>query len=141
MLELSIEEQKQIAVDCLKKLQVEKRFIDNFVYKNEITYFKDFFGYEMDEEKYSEFLIKVKEIETEKNCVVYAVLKDYLKQYKTYSFLITSKYPSDIEHLVTSYGEDKYRVEAYVWNTTIEEYSEMGYIIVENCCGGIEREC
>ena len=139
-MELTINEQKKIAVDCLKKLQIEKRFIDNFEYNGKITFFKDYFGYEMDEQHYSELLGKAKEIEKEKNCVVYAVIEDsYFYTYKTYSFLMTSKYEQDTPNLVMICGEDKYRVEAYVWNTTKEEYSENGYVIVENYYGGIAR--
>lgn len=130
------EERKIKAIELLKELEIHKPYIDGFVEENRVCFFERFGGYWVDQEP--EVEKKMKEIEAEFNCTVYAITHEYLEFGECYSFMLVSNYKSEWEHALIKEGSDFYAF-AYVWNKTYEEFSELGTIGVRSLYGGITR--
>ena len=81
---------------------------------------------------------KIKEIETQNNCTVYAVTHEFTSFGECYDFLIVTDYKEDWEYLLTK-AEQGFYATAYVWNKSDEYCSEFGDISVVSFGGGIKR--
>lgn len=103
--------------------------------KDKVCFFERFGGYWVDQEP--EIKAKMREIEREYDCVVYAITHEFTQFGECWSFLIMSKYEEEwdmtLEELKDGYAF------AYVWNKDDEWCSEFGTIAVKSFGGGITR--
>ena len=130
-------EQKEKALDLLKKLNVFVDFrkaLKNMDYK---TMFENGIGYWT--WQFEDLEKKIKEIENEYGCFVYAVSHEYTDFGELYDLYIVPKYKEDWNNLVSVYDEKHWCVYAYVWNATDDWCSEFGDVLVRNQFGGIVR--
>ena len=65
--------QKEVAIQCLKELNIYKPYVRKFEKDGTATLFERFGGYYIDEYQEPELLHKIKEFEEEYNSIVYAV--------------------------------------------------------------------
>lgn len=130
--------QKELAIQCLQRLNIYKPYIRKFEKDGTVTLFERFAGYYITEDQEPELLKKIKEFEAETGSLVYAVTHEMFEFGECYSFLCVSKYEEDWYYTLTidPYGSYAW---SYVWNKDIEEYSEYGTIAVRSLGGGIAR--
>ena len=129
--------QKEVAIQCMKSLDILPAYIKKFEKDGTITLFEGFGGFYIEEYNEPELLKKIREFETEYECIVYAVTHNFFEFGECYSFLCISKY--DEEWTMTlQEAEDGYAW-SYVWNKTCEWCSEFGTIGVLSFGGGIKR--
>ena len=129
--------QKQIAIECMKNLDILPAYVKKFEKDGTITLFERFGGYYIDEDNEPELFQKVKEFESEYECSVYAVTHEFFMFGECYSFLCVSKYVEEWE--MTLHNTKRGLAWSYVWNKTDEWCSEFGTIAVKSFGGGIAR--
>ncbi len=129
--------QKEKAMECLQQLDICDNFIQWFDEDNYVVLFDLFIGEPLI--SYPDVVDKIKEVEKQYGCLVYAVTHGCYSFGECYSFLMVSKYEEDWQHCLRRIDNDTFSASAYVWNKTDECCSEFGYISV--CCnyGGILR--
>ena len=127
--------QKEYAIKALKTLNIYKPYIDGFVKKGQVCFFESFGGHWVYQEP--EIEAKMKEIEQEYGCIVYAITHEFWDFGECWSFLIMSKYEEECEMTLEEL-KDGYAF-AYVWNKDDDLCSEFGTIIVKSFGGGIVR--
>ena len=131
--------QKEIAVACLEKLDIYKPYIRKF--KSEKTmpcFYENFGGFWADQEP--RLWKKVKEVEDEYNCLVYAITHEYFEFGECWSMLCVSKSTTCIEDCLGAFNKPStFYAFAYVWNQTDEWLSEFGDVAVQAFGGGIRR--
>lgn len=133
------EEKKQKAINLLEIMQINKTLLAEYQNFDIVPSFASLnfqnawcdFGEEIKQ--------KIKELEEKYNLLVYAVTKDITSYGELYNFLIIPDYAEDWQYLLTEFGAGRFRVFAYVWNKTHDQYSEFGSIIVRAVNGTIER--
>ena len=130
------EERKIKAIELLKQLDIYKPYIDGFKERGQVCFFERFGGYWVDQEP--EVYAKMKEVEAQFNCTVYAITHEYTEFGECYSFLLVTKYKQEWKNLVVSENGTHYAF-AYVWNKDIDYCSELGTIGVKSFGGGITR--
>ena len=129
-------ERKQKAIELMKELKIYKPYIDGFIKENAVCYYENFAGFWAWQDE--ELEKKIKEIETQNNCTVYAVTHEFTSFGECYDFLIVTDYKEDWEYLLTK-AEQGFYATAYVWNKSDEYCSEFGEISVTSFGGGIKR--
>lgn len=129
--------QKEVAISAMKSLDIYKPYIKKFEKDGTITLFERFGGYYIDEYQEPELLRKIKEIEAEYECIVYAVTHEMFMFGECYSFLCISKYEEEWDYTLEEI-KDGYAF-SYVWNKTVDYCSEFGTIVVKSFGGGIAR--
>ena len=127
---------KEKAVELLKEMDIYTPYIKGFEEKGMVCYFENYGGFWIDQEP--ELYAKMKELEKEHNCLVYAVTHEYTEFGECYSFLLVTDYKSEWETLVWSEG-NKHSAFAYVWNKDDDWCSEFGSVMVRSFGGGIKR--
>ena len=127
--------QKEVAIKCLKELDIYKPYIRKFEKDGTVTLFEGFGGYYIDEYQEPELLKKIKEFEAETGSLVYAVTHEMFFFGECYTFLCVSKYEEEWEYTLEA-GTYAW---AYVWNKTNEECSEFGTVGIKSFGGGIAR--
>ena len=130
------EERKVKAIELLKQLGIYKPYIEGFKEKDQVCFFERFGGYWVDQEP--EVYAKMKEVETQFNCTVYAITHEYTEFGECYSFLLVTRYKQEWKNLVVSENGTHYAF-AYVWNKDDDWCSELGTIGVKSFGGGITR--
>jgi hypothetical protein len=130
------EERKIKAIELLKKLDIYEPYIESFEKENNVCFFERFGGYWVYQEP--EILKKMKEIEEEFNCTVYAITHEYTEFGECYSFMLVTRYKYEWDNLLFKDGSTFYAF-SYVWNKTYEDFSEFGTIGVRSFGGGITR--
>jgi len=133
------EEKKQKAINLLETMQINKTLLAEYQNFDIVPSFASLnfqnawcdFG--------EEIKAKIKELEEKYNLLVYAVTKDITSYGELYNFLVVPDYAEDWQYLLTELGAGRFRVLAYVWNKTHDQYSEFGSIIVRAANGTIER--
>ena len=130
------EQRKVKAIEFMKKLDIYKPYIKGFQENDQVCFFEMFGGFWVDQEP--EVYAKMKEIEKEFNCTVYAITHEYLEFGECYSFLLVTRYKNEWDNLLVTEGNVHYAF-SYVWNKDIECYSELGTIGVQSMGGGIRR--
>lgn len=128
--------QKQYAIKAMQTLDIYKPYINGFANKGQVCFFERFGGYWVDQEP--EVEAKMKEIEQEYGCIVYAITHEFMPFGECWSFLIMSKYEEEWEMTLREL-EDGYAF-AYVWNKDDDLCSEFGTIVVKSFGGGIARK-
>ena len=130
--------QKEIAVECLKKLDIYTPYIDRFKSEGIPCFFENFAGFWADQEL--ALWKKIKEIEKEYNCLVYAVTHEFFEFGECWSMLCVSKDTYGIEDCMGTFSRpNTFYAFSYVWNQTDEWLSEFGDIAVQSFGGGIRR--
>lgn len=130
------EERKIKAIELLKKLDIYEPYIKGFEEDNQVCFFEYFAGYWAYQEP--ELYKKMRNIEDEFNCTVYAITHEFTDFGECYSFLYVSRYKCEWKNtLITEHGT--HYAFAYVWNKTYEECSEFGTIGIKSFGGGITR--
>ena len=130
------EERKIKAIELLKELDIYEPYIEGFEQENNVCFFERFGGYWVYQEP--EILKKMKEIEEEFNCTVYAITHEYTEFGECYSFMLVTRYKYEWDNLLFKDGSTFYAF-SYVWNKTYEDFSEFGTIGVRSFGGGITR--
>ena len=128
------EERKIKAIELLKELDIYEPYIEGFEKENNVCFFERFGGYWVYQEP--EILKKMKEIEEEFNCTVYAITHEYTEFGECYSFMLVTRYKYEWDNLLFKDGSTFYAF-SYVWNKTYEDFSEFGTIGVRSFGGGI----
>lgn len=85
----------------------------------------------------AELTAKVKEFENKNNALVYHVIHTPTMEMDMYNFLYVSDYDEEWE-MDQSDIKDGY-VFVYVWNKTVDYFSEFGSIAVQGRFGGLVR--
>ena len=130
------EERKIKAIELLKQLDIYKPYIKDFEEKDLVCFFERFAGFWVDQEP--EVYAKMKEVEAQFNCTVYAITHEYTEFGECYSFLLVTRYKQEWKNLVVSENGTHYAF-AYVWNKDDDWCSELGTIGVKSFGGGIMR--
>jgi hypothetical protein len=131
--------QKEIAIACLEKLGIYKPYIRKFKSKASIPcFFERFAGFWADQEEI--LWNKIKAIQEEYGCLVYAITHEVTDIGETWSMLCVSQNPDRLEDfLMETDTPQHFYAYAYVWNTTVPHFSEFGDIGVRAALGGITR--
>ena len=130
------EQRKEQAIKYMTTLDLYKPYIKGFKENDQVCFYEQFAGFWVDQEP--DVFKKMKEIEQEHNCTVYAITHEYLEFGECYSFLIVTDYKEEWSTLVEKYGKG-HTAFAYVWNKDVEWCSEFGTIAVQSFGGGIRR--
>jgi hypothetical protein len=133
--------QKEIAIKCLEKLNIFKPYIRKFKSKAGIPcFFENFAGFWADQEP--ELWQKIKEVEEEYDCLVYAVTHEILEFGELWSMLCVPRECDGVEEiigLINQINQNEYFAFTYTWNKTNPVFSEFGDIAVRAAYGGIKR--
>ena len=127
---------KEQAIKYLQQLDVFQPYIKGFEERDQVCFFERFAGFWVDQEP--EIESKMKEIEREYNCTVYAITPECTPFGECYSFLLVTDYKHEWKTLVRS-KKNIHEAFAYVWNKTDDWCSEFGDVTVQSGFGGITR--
>lgn len=130
--------QKEIAIQCMEKLDIYKPYIRKF--KSAATlpcFYENFAGFWADQEP--ELYAKVKEIEEEHGCLVYAITHEITDYGETWSMLCVPESTESIDEVIGSFNSEEYYAFSYVWNKSNPIFSEFGDVVVRAKFGGIKR--
>ena len=130
------EEKKIKAVELMKKLDIYKPYIKGLQKEDNVCFFENYGGYWAWQEP--DLMKKVKELEEEHNCLVYAITHEYTSIGEMYSFLIVTDYEEEWDTLLEKYGNQYYAF-AYVLNKDDDDCSEFGTVALSSFGGGIRR--
>ena len=132
------ERQKEIAIQCLEKLDIYKPYITKFKSQKTLPcFFENFGGFWVDQDP--KLYNKIKEVEEEHGCLVYAVTHEILDFGECWSMLCVNKDCESIEDVLGSFNSQEWYAFSYVWNVQNEIFSEFGDIVVLSRFGGIKR--
>lgn len=130
--------QKEIAIQCLEKLDIYKPYIRKFASKAGIPcFFENYGGFYADQDEI--LYDKINSLQNEYGVLVYAITHEFSNIGETWSMLCISSDPGSIEDYLSNYDKNSYYAYAYVWNKTDDFCSEFGDIIVKSFGGGIKR--
>ena len=129
-------EQKAKAIEIMKQLDIYKPYINDFEKEDKVCFFEMYAGYWVYQEP--EIEAKMKALESEYGCKIYAITHEFTQFGECYSFLLVSKYKEEWARSVVT-EKDKHYAFAYVWNKTDDWCSEFGTIVVHSYGGGIRR--
>ena len=130
------EQQKAKAIEIMKQMDIYKPYIEGFKNEDKVCFFEQFGGFWVYQEP--EVEAKMKELENDYGCTVYAITHEFTHFGECYSFLLVSKYEEEWDMLVTSEKNNHYAF-AYVWNKDDDYCSEFGTVVVKSFGGGIKR--
>ena len=129
--------QKEIAVECLQKLDIYKPYIRRFDVAGVPCFFERFGGFYADQEPW--LFAKIKEVEKEYGCLVYALTHELFTFGECWSMLCVSKATKEVTDCLVQSTISRFYAYTYVWNATDEHLSEFGDIVVQSFGGGIKR--
>lgn len=130
--------QKEIAIQCLEKLDIYKPYINKF--KSEAgmpCFFEGFAGFYVDQEP--EIYNKMKEIEAKFGCLVYALTHEISNLGETLTMLCVPKDNDGVDDVIGRFNHNEFYAFAYVWNKSDDWCSEFGDVVVKSFGGGIKR--
>ena len=130
--------QKEIAIECLKKLDIYKPYIRKFENEDMPTFFERCAGFYLLNDPVLH--TKVKQLEKENEVLVYALTHEWFDFGECWSMLCVPKLANTIDDclLKTSQPNNFYAF-AYVWNQDTDRLSEFGDIVVKSYDGSIRR--
>ena len=131
------EQRKEQAVALMQQLGIYKPYINGFKNGNKVCFYENFGGFWVYQEP--EVEQKMKELEQEYNCTVFAITHEYTNIGEMYDFLLVSNYPEEWSTTVRKVGKATFHCFAYVWNKSYDYCSEFGTIEVLSFGGGIKR--
>ena len=130
--------QKEIAIQCLEKLNIYKPYIRKFKSKaGTPCFFENFGGFYADQEEV--LWNRIKEVEEKTGCLVYAITHELTDMGELWSMLCISQNPDSINDFITETVPGQFYAYAYVWNKTEPIFSEFGDVVVKSFGGGIKR--
>ena len=130
--------QKEIAIQCLEKLDIYKPYIRKFKSAAGIPcFFENYGGFYADQEP--DLWKKIKEVESEYGCLVYAVTHEFFEFGECWSMLCVSKDTEEVLDCLDQCDLKTFYAFSYVWNQTDEMLSEFGDVVVRSFGGGIRR--
>lgn len=130
--------QKEIAIQCLEKLNIYGPYIRKFKSKAGIPcFFENYAGFYVDQEP--DIWAKIKEVEKEYGCLVYAITHEITDFGECWSMLCVSKDSKEVRDCLVQSTINRFYAYAYVWNTQAEHFSEFGDVGVRSFGGGIKR--
>ena len=130
------EQRKEQAIKYMTTLDIYKPYIKGFKENDQVCFYEQFAGFWVDQEP--DIFKKMKEIEEEYSCTVYAITHELTAFGECYSFLVVTDYEEEWDTLVEKYDKG-HTAFAYVWNKDDEWCSEFGSIAVQSFGGGIRR--
>ena len=130
------EQRKEKAIELMHTLDIYKPYIKGFKENDQVCFYEQFAGFWVDQEP--DIFKKMKEIEEEYSCTVYAITHELTAFGECYSFLVVTDYEEEWDTLVEKYDKG-HTAFAYVWNKDDEWCSEFGSIAVQSFGGGIRR--
>ena len=129
---------KEIAVECLYKLDIYRPYINRFKSKaGTPCFFEHYAGFYADQEP--ELWAKIKEVEDEFGCLVYAVTHEILDFGNCWSMLCVRKDTKEVTDCLVQNTISRFYAFAYVWNKSNDTFSEFGDIAIQAFGGGIKR--
>ena len=128
---------KNKAIELMKTLDIYEPYIQGFEQSDKVCFYEMFGGYWVYQEP--EIEKKMKEIEAQYKCVVYAITHEFTDFGELYDFLIVPNYKSDWKGLLYKQSNNEFIAYAYVLNKTDDLCSEFGSIVVQSFGGGIRR--
>ena len=129
-------QKKKKSIELLRKLHIYEAYIDGFRKNDYVCYFEGYGGYWVYQDP--ELEKKMKALEKEYACTVYAITHEFTEFGECYSFLLVTDYKEEWDNLIYPEG-NKYYAFAYVWNKDDDNCSEFGTIGVQSFGGGITR--
>lgn len=132
--------QKAVAIKCLETLDIYKPYIRKFKSKESMPcFFENYAGFWADQEE--KLWAKLKEVEAQYECLVYAITHKVLDGQHLWSMLCVPKDLYDAKELLSkcSIAGKAFYAFSYTWNASYEEFSEFGDVIVQSFGGGIRR--
>ena len=128
--------QKAKAIEIMKQMDIYKPYIEGFEKEDKVCFFEMYGGFWVYQEP--EVEAKMKKLEKEYGCKIYAITHEYTHFGECYSFLLVSKYEEEWEMCAVS-DRNKHYAFAYVWNKDDDWCSEFGTVAVQSYGGGIKR--
>ena len=130
--------QKELAIQCLKKLGVYGPYIRKFEKEDIPMFFERLTGYYLPYEVVLQ--AKVKEVQEKNAVLVYAVTHEWLEFGECWSMLCIYRNSKDIDEcIMDTVHPDTFFVNAYVWNLDNEHFSEFGDVVINTSGGRIRR--
>ena len=131
--------QKDIAIACMEQLDIHQPYIKRIKSERPVPcFFERYLGFWADQEKL--LWNKIKLIEAEYGCLVYAITHEITEVGETWSMLCVSQNPDYIKDYISAADiPQHFYTFAYVWNQTAPCLSEFGNIMVHSMWGGIKR--
>ena len=130
------EDKKKRAIEVMKKMDIYEPYIEGFEKRDQVCFFEMFGGDWVDQEP--EVYKKMKWVEEEFNCLVYAITHEYTEFGECYSFLIITDYKCEWKNICVT-EENKHYAFAYVWNKDVDYCSEFGTVGLQSLGGGTTR--
>ena len=131
-------QQKELAIKCMEKLDIYKPYIGKFKSKAGIPcFFENFAGFWVDQEP--DVYSKVKEIEAEYGCIVYALTHELTDFGECWSMLCVPQDTEEVDDILGAFNSEEYYAFAYVWNKSNPIFSEFGDVAIIARYGGIKR--
>ena len=116
------EQQKELAIKYLEKLDIYKPYINKFKSKAGVPcFFENFAGFYVYQEP--EVHTKVKEVEREYGYLVYAITHEITDLGETWSMLCIHQSAEGIEDVLGSFNSIEYYAFSYVWNKSNPMFS------------------
>lgn len=141
---MSLNKQKEIAIQCLDKLGIYKPYVTKFKNTGMPCFFEHFAGFWADQEP--ELYKKINEVEEEFGCLVYAVIHEITDYGEMWSMLCVPwsrlhvpEYSCVDDLILTTSKIDTFYAFTYTWNKSNPILSEFGDIAVRSALGGIKR--
>lgn len=106
-------QKKKKSIELLRKLHIYEAYIDGFRKNDYVCYFEGYGGYWVYQDP--ELEKKMKALEKEYACTVYAITHEFTEFGECYSFLLVTDYKEEWDNLIYPEG-NKYYAFAYVWN-------------------------
>ena len=131
------EERKELALKFMKQLDIYKPYIKGFEENDEVCFYERFAGYWAWQDE--DLQNKIKELEEKYNCTVYAITHEFAEFGELYNFLIITDYKEEWDDLICKYSANEFSAFSYVWNKTVNDFSEFGSILIDSFGGGIRR--
>ena len=128
---------KDKAIELMKQLGIYEPYIDGFKDEDNVCFYEMYAGFWVYQEP--EIEKKMKEIEAEYKCVVYAITHEFTDFGELYDFLLVPNHKDDWDNLIYTQSKTEHIAFAYVWNKSDDLCSEFGSIGVKSFGGGIRR--
>lgn len=130
-------QQKELAIRCLEALDIYKPYINKFKSTGMPCFYESFAGFWVDQEP--EVYNKMKEVEVEYNCLVYAITHEITNYGETWSMLCVPESADGLDDVLGSFNQREYYAFSYTWNKSNPIFSELGDVVVMSKFGGIKR--
>ena len=130
--------QKEIAIQCLKKLGVYGPYVEKFEKEDIPMFCERLTGYYLPHELVLQ--AKVKEVQEKNDVLVYAVTHEWLEFGECWSMLCVYKNSKSLDDcIMDTVHSDTFFVNSYVWNLDQEHFSEFGDVVINTYDGRIRR--